>query len=152
MTPADVAGAQDYAVAAMDSDGFEIVTGHLALQRTQNSEVRAYAQGMVEHHGLTSDRLLAAARKAGVAPPPAPLSRPKLAAFDVLQAQVGFAFDRAYIDAQIASHEQALALHSGYAQAGREPRLRRTAAQAVPVVNEHLSEARRLQRRLAAGL
>lgn len=150
--PAVITSAKEYALAAVDSDGFEIVTGQLALQRTQNSEVRAYAQGMIEHHTMTSDRLLRAAGAPGVAPPPGPLSRPKLAAFDALHAQVGFAFDRAYIDAQIASHEQALALHSGYAQAGTEPRLRRTAAAAVPVVTEHLAEARRLQSRLAAGL
>lgn len=150
--PAVVADTQAYVAAAAASDLFEITTSQLALQRTQNSEVRAYATALIAHHTMTSNAALVAARSAGATPPPPVLSEEKLALVQQLQSQVGFDFDRAYIDGQLPSHAQALELHSRYRRSGAEPRLRRTAAAAVPVVIEHFEQARRLQGRLAAGL
>jgi putative membrane protein len=39
----------------------------------------------------------------------------------------------------------ALALHSNYARAGDTPSLRATAATAVPLVQQHLDQARRMR-------
>ena len=151
--PAVAADAQAYLAAAAESDLFEITTSRLALQRTQNSEVRGYANGLIHHHTLTTNMALAAARKAGLPPPPpVMLSEPKLALVRQLEGQVGFAFDRAYMDGQLPSHAQALELHSRYSRMGGEPRLRRSAARTIPVVLDHLAEARRIQGRVAAGL
>jgi putative membrane protein len=139
-----VADAQAYARTAAEADLYEITSSHLALQRSQNLDVRAYATQMIRHHTQTTSAALAAAARDGVPPVPAVLGPEKRALIDQLSGQVGFAFDQLYVQQQIPAHEQALALHQGYASAGAAPRLRAAAARAVPLVQAHLAEARAL--------
>jgi predicted outer membrane protein len=61
-----------------------------------------------------------------------------------LAAARGAQFDRLYVQMQVQSHQEALALHSSYAQSGFDPGLRGFAGQAVPVIQEHLAMAQRL--------
>jgi predicted outer membrane protein len=42
---------------AMQSDGFEIASSRLALERSRNSLVRSFAQQMIRDHGMTSEAL-----------------------------------------------------------------------------------------------
>jgi putative membrane protein len=56
---------------------------------------------------------------------------------DLRQARRG-SFDTAFNQAQLTAHQEALALHRGYAAGGDVPALRATAAKAVPVVEMHL--------------
>lgn len=134
-----------YVRAAGESDVFEITSSQLALQRTQDPDVRAFATMMIDHHTKTTNRLLAATRTAGMTPPPAVLSPPKRGLIEQLNSQAGLAFDRLYVRQQAAAHQEALALHSGYAQTGDTPALRAAAAAATPVVQAHLARVRTLQ-------
>ena len=56
-------------------------------------------------------------------------------------------FDQVYLSQQIPAHEEALGLHRSYSANGEVPALRRVATGAIPVVEMHLTHARRLQRR-----
>jgi putative membrane protein len=53
--------------------------------------------------------------------------------------------ERVYVDQQVMAHEEALALHQGYAAQGDNPGLRSAASTAVPIVQRHLEEIRRIQ-------
>jgi putative membrane protein len=64
-----------YLRAAGESDLYEVTSSQLAIQRTQNPDVRRFATRMIDHHTGTTNALLAAARKAGIAPPPIVLGR-----------------------------------------------------------------------------
>jgi putative membrane protein len=64
---------------------------------------------------------------------------------DQLRNASGSNFDRLYMTQQVPAHEMALALHSNYSRSGDTPALRTTAAAAVPVVQQHLDEARRMR-------
>ena len=57
----------------------------------------------------------------------------------------GPAYDAAYVDTQITAHEEAFAVHDGYARAGDDPGLRRVARSAVPLIRLHLSQLARIQ-------
>lgn len=57
-------------------------------------------------------------------------------------------FDALYVQAQIMGHQEAYAIHGGYAQAGEDPALRRTATQATKLIRQHLSQLNRLQSRV----
>jgi putative membrane protein len=57
----------------------------------------------------------------------------------------GPTFDQAFQQIQIQAHQQALTLHQNYAASGDVPALRATAAQIVPVVQNHLSALQSLQ-------
>jgi putative membrane protein len=61
-----------------------------------------------------------------------------------LRAASGADFDRVFIRQQVQAHEMALALHSNYAANGDTPALRAVASAAVPVVRQHLDQARRM--------
>ncbi|HEY8581069.1 MAG TPA: DUF4142 domain-containing protein [Beijerinckiaceae bacterium] len=55
-------------------------------------------------------------------------------------------FDALFVQAQIMGHQEALAIHDGYARAGEDPQLRRIARNATPLIRRHLAQLARLQR------
>lgn len=140
--------AMAYVRAAGESDLFEITSSQLALQRTQNPDIRAFASTMIDHHTSTTNTLLAAARAARMISPPAVLRPDKRAMIDQLNGQVGASFDRLYLRQQVMAHGEALAIHTSYAQRGDNAALRAAAAGTVPVVQGHLSTAQSLQARM----
>jgi len=142
MTPEDRMG---YVKMAAASDMFEIQSSQMALSRAQNPAVRQYAQMLVTHHTQTSQQLMAAARASGVTPPPPMLLPMQQRMLDQLRSASGANFDRMYLTQQVPAHEMALALHSNYAQAGDTPALQVVARAAVPLVQQHLNEARRMR-------
>jgi predicted outer membrane protein len=73
-----------------------------------------------------------------------PLSPEKTAMLNQLASTSGPQFDRLYGQAQRMAHQEALALHSGYAQAGNDPGLRQFAASVVPHLEHHAADAQRL--------
>lgn len=73
-----------------------------------------------------------------------PLSPEKTAMLNQLASTSGPQFDRLYGQYQRMGHQEALALHANYAQAGGDPSLRQFAASVVPHIEQHMAEARRL--------
>ena len=138
-------GANAYIRAAGESDIYEITSSQLAMQRTQNPDIRAYATMLIDHHTGTTNATLEAAKAGRVPPPPTVLGPDKRAMIQQLDGQVATAFDQLYIRQQVTAHEQALALHSNYARSGDVPTLRASAAAAVPIVTRHLEQARAMQ-------
>lgn len=140
--------ANAYLRMAGESDLFEITSSQIALQRTQNPELRAFATRLIDHHTMTTNATLAAAKAGRVPPPPAVLGPQKRAMIDQLNSQTGMNFDRLFIQQQIPAHEQALALHTNYARSGDVATLRGSASAAIPFVTNHLNEARAMQARM----
>ena len=136
--------ATPYAMMAASSDQFEIQSSQTALERAQNTEVRRYAQTLIDHHTQTSATLMSAAQQAGLPPPPPVLTARHAAMLRTVQAAPAAGFDRAYMTAQVPAHAEALLLHQTYAASGDREPLRAAAASAVPFVQQHLDEARRM--------
>ena len=127
---------------AGESDVFEIATSQIALTKSQNADVRAFASMLIEHHTTTTNVLLAQAKAAGLPPPSAALSPRKIALIDQLYAAAPADFDRTYLAQQVPAHEEALAVHRTYAGGGDVPQLRTAATGAIPFVERHLAAAR----------
>jgi putative membrane protein len=148
-SPADLSNplmAPGYLAQAGSSDQFEIQSGQLALQASQNPAVQNFANMIIRDHTNSTQMLMAAAQAAHVAAPPPALLPPQQAMLDQLRAAgSGPAFDQTFQQIQIQAHQQALALHQNYAQSGDVPQLKATAAQIVPVVQNHLTMAQSLQ-------
>ena len=140
--------ASSFVPMAASSDSFEINSSRLALERSTNNGVRTYAQMMIRDHTNTTAQLSAAARAAGVTPPPPGTMLPlHQTMFDRLQgAGSGAGFDRAYWREQVTSHQAALNLHSNYATDGDTPALRQVASAATPIVRMHLEQAQQMNR------
>ena len=137
------AAAMPYMQLAGESDVFEISSSMAAVMRSQNAQVRQFAEMLIDHHTRTTNVALAQAKAAGITPAPPPVLGPqKRAMLDQLYAASGPAFDRLYMQQQVPAHEQALAIHTAYAQGGDTPQLRTAATGAIPFVREHLERAR----------
>lgn len=141
MTPDDRAA---YVAMAAASDRFEIESSQLALSKARRDDVRQFAQMLVTHHTQTTARLTAAAQASGM-PAPTPTLMPMQQDMmeDLREAAPG-SFDALYLSQQVPAHEMALALHQNYAANGDAAPLRAAAAAAVPIVQEHLVQARGL--------
>jgi putative membrane protein len=131
-----------YTRMAASSDQFEIQSGQLALQRSQNPAVREYAQMLIDHHTQTTAQIAAAAQSAGLPVPPPAMTGAHAQMLANLRGAPSF--DMAFRDAQVMAHQEALALHQNYAASGDVPALRTVAGGAVPVVQQHLTTAQSL--------
>lgn len=146
--PADqTTRAQPFLAAAGMSDVFEGTSSQIALMNSSNADVRRFAQKMIAHHTDTTNGALAAAKRAGVMPPPPVLDERHCTLITALINAQGAEFDRTYWSQQMQAHEAALALMQGYAARGDTAELRAAAAATVPVVQQHLSEVRMMAAR-----
>jgi putative membrane protein len=137
--------APGYMAQAGSSDQFEIQSGQLALQASQNPGVRNFANMIVADHTRSTQMLMAAAQSAGLAPPPPTLLPQHQALLDQLRAAgSGPGFDQTFQQIQVQAHQQALMLHQNYAASGDVPALRTVAGQIVPVVQMHLQQVQGL--------
>lgn len=137
--------AMPYLFRAGEADVYEITSSQIALTRSQNPQIRAFATMLIDHHTRTTNLALAAAKAAGVMAPPPVLTPPNRAMIDQLYAAPVADFDRVYIGQQVPAHQTALNLHSSYASMGDTPQLQATARGAVPIVTSHLERARAMQ-------
>jgi putative membrane protein len=135
-----------YVQMAAASDLFEIQSSQIAVDKAQRAEIRSYAQMLIQHHTQTTQQLTAAAQTAGANPPAPALLPMQREMIERLQSASAANFDKLYISQQVPAHEMALALHRNYANDGDSPPLRTVAAAAVPIVTQHLEQARQLNR------
>lgn len=136
--------AATYVSKAMSGDNYEIQSSKMMLAMAANPDVRRFAQMMIDDHTKTSAALMAAAKQASLGnstnllPPEATMLK-NLRSIDKSKAE------RLYVDQQVMAHEKALELHQGYAEHGDNPGLKAVAAEAVPIIQGHLDEIRRIQ-------
>lgn len=115
----------------------EVVDGRLAVAKGSNSAIRTIGQRMVTDHTKANKMLAAIASADSLIVPTMPNSsdRARIAKQKMLS---GNAFDTAYVNGQIAAHQQTLDLfHTEVAQ-GSNPRLLAFAKQTLPTIQMHL--------------
>ena len=137
--------AQEFVILASSSDMFEIASSTVA-QESQSAEVKSFAQMMVTDHTKSSEELLAAVQASGVAiTPPATMIEKHQQQLDALNAD-NADFDAAYIDAQVAAHEEAIALMKSYAEGGDNEALKAHAQKTLLVIEMHYEHAQKLDK------
>lgn len=121
----------------------EITMGQWALNRSHNSEVRAFAQQMITDHTAQLQQLQALAARKGVTLPTTldPMHQQLLA---MLSAVTDYYFDIAYMGVQVMDHRLTLARFEREAASGSDPDVKAFAAAAIPVLRMHLEEAIRI--------
>src|SRR3954466_8739275 len=108
--PAVAAGPNDAQIAhiAYTAGQIDIAAGRQALARSHDARVRAFAQEMVRDHKAVNDQALALVKKLGVTPQANPtsasLSNGAAAKLKQLARLRGHAFDRAYVQNEVAYH------------------------------------------------
>ena len=94
---------------AYTADQLDIEAGKLALDKSKNQDVRAFAQRMVGDHTAVNDQALALLKKLNVTPEDNPTSQSLTQAQDAERKKLagldGAAFDKAYVDNEVAYHK-----------------------------------------------
>jgi len=134
---------------ARDNEG-EIELGKLAVQKAQSPEVKALAQRLVTDHSKANQQLKRLAQKESVSVPTGAGKEQK-----DLRAQLeklnGAAFDRAFVDAEVKDHQNDITFYQNESNRLQDPQLRSFAQQTLPVLQEHLQMAERVEVGASSG-
>jgi len=115
----------------------EIDLGQLALKKSNNDDVKNFAQKMVHDHTMLIDNMKPFANEAGLQPP-SHASAATEALKLKLDALSGESFDKAYIKAMVQDHSKDLAEFRAEAKATGYPAFKTAVEQGEQVVSEHL--------------
>jgi predicted outer membrane protein len=124
---------------AASANEFEIVTGQLAQQKAQSAAIRDLGAMFVTDHTALLAQGAQVAQQLGVSAPPT-LNGYQQAVVNRLSTLSGPAFDAAWLRAQLAAHQSALALNLAGAIRGENTAIRTLAQGALPVVAKHFGE------------
>jgi predicted outer membrane protein len=143
---AKLSASDEKAVKAMAmADMAEVETGKLALSKSQNSDVKAYAQQMVDDHGQALAKVQALAQARGVTLP-TELDAKHKAMSAKLEKMSGDAFDKSYMaNAGVKDHKTVLAKLKSDGKRIKDPDVKALADQHMPVVEQHLKSAQQMQ-------
>ena len=122
----------------------EVEAGKVALEHTQDQEMRDFANRMVQDHSKAGAELAAAAGTAKVAAPTT-LDAEHRAMVDELEAKSGEEFEAAYARQMLADHEKAVSLFQAAANSDDlDPGLVEFAQKTVPTLQAHKEMAQKL--------
>jgi putative membrane protein len=136
--------AQDFVTRAAVSDKYEIRAAKIAQQRSRDPHIARFAARMIADHGQSSAGLSDIVARRGRLALPAELDARHRGMIEQLQTVGPRHFPALYMEQQVQAHEDAVALFASYAGNGEHPRLRRFAAETLPVIRRHLEMARSL--------
>lgn len=134
---------------AYTADNIDIKMGQLALQKSKNPEVRAFAEEMVRDHTAVNDKALALLKKLNVQPQDNDTSRALTqqaeAAQQKLSALNGAAFDKAYAENELAYHGQVNdALRTTLIPSATNPELKNLLMTGLKIFEGHQQHAQKL--------
>ena len=129
----------EFVPVAAQSNMLEIQMAKLALKKSQDDQVRQFAQRMVNDHSKAGKNLKQAVQKsdAGVKVP-SKLDAAHQAKLDKLQGLSGQSFDTTYVNMNVKAHQQAVNLFQTYSKNGQKGPVRTFASKTLPTLKDHL--------------
>lgn len=125
-------------------DMYEIQAADIAIERSENAEIKALAEMIKTDHTAASEAMKAMLPQAAPGTtPPAALDQRRQGLIDNLKSAPAAGFDMTWIDQQIAAHNEALTLHRGFSD--QDSPLAAHARSVVPKIEMHLREAERIK-------
>jgi putative membrane protein len=124
---------------------FEVDSSQMALQKAQSAEVKQFAQRMIADHTKAGNELKQTLQTNGIAPPDQLDAKHQATMSKLQKAQAGAQFERAYVEAQVASHNEAVALFRRYSKSGDHPQLKEFATKTLPTLEDHQKHVKGLK-------
>lgn len=121
----------------------EIQTAHIALQRAQDPQVRAFANTLIQDHMQANNQLQQIANAKGVEFPNS-ITTGEEHANQRLQNKSGADFDRAVVDHWVKDHKKDIKEYDSEAKHAKDPQLKQYAISTLPTLQDHLSRAQSL--------
>jgi putative membrane protein len=133
------------------ADGMaEVKLGKLASEKASNTDVKQFADRLVKDHTKANDELKKVAQQETVNLPQE-LKPKHQKTLDHLSSLSGEAFDRAYVSHMVEDHQKAVKLFQRHSKSASNPALKQFASSTLPTLQEHLTEAKRLQREVGGS-
>ncbi len=132
---------ENYLQTAIQGDRFEVIGGRLAKRRGHSVAVRALGARLLKDHKQSLKDAIDLANKLDIDVPkkPTPLMQWELRAVRHFH---GRAFDRWYTDLEVQDHKQDIKEASDETSKGSDPELKKSAADELPTLREHLKLSR----------
>ena len=122
----------------------EVEMGKLAQSKSQNADVKAFGQKMVDDHGKALTEVQTLAQSKGVTLP-TELDAKHKAMSAKLEKMSGTAFDKAYAkQGGVGAHKETLAKLQKASKAAKDADVKGQVDKMIPVVQEHLKHAEQL--------
>ncbi|WP_144814937.1 DUF4142 domain-containing protein [Enterobacter sp. DE0047] len=122
----------------------EIAAAKIALNKAKSSDVKAFAQKMIDDHGAALTKVQTVAEQKGVTLPTEPDAMHKAMAAN-LEKQSGDAFDKMYMEnAGTKDHQMVLSKLQSDAKMIKDPDVKALADAHTPVVEQHLKSAQQM--------
>lgn len=143
----------EIASVAVTANQIDIGYGKIALKQSKNADVLKFARNMIADHSAVIKQAVALAKKLGVTPKDNALTQQLLDGSKKttasLKAKKGNAFDKAYIDNEVAYHEAVIsAVNNKLIPETTNGELKALLQKVAPVLNQHLEHAKMVQAEL----
>lgn len=144
---ASIRRAQDFVNAAGQAGIVEIRTSEMALEKSKNAAVKAFAQKMIDEHKAAGEKLKAAASAAALAPPPETLDDFHMRRVnDLVETDGDEDFDADYASLQVDAHNDAIKLFEDYSKdSATISQVKMFADEALPTLMTHKAEAEKVR-------
>lgn len=135
------------------ADTVDVNYGKLAVKKTENADVKGFAETMIRDHSAVNEKAIALAKKLGVTPEDSATSKSledtgkaELKKFKKLS---GTEFDKKYVDNEVAYHEAVIdMLDKVLIPNTKNAELKALLESGRPIFVEHLGHAKMLQKKL----
>jgi putative membrane protein len=144
------------ATIALTAHQIDVDRGKLATKKTQNDEVRQFADQMVADHSVGLKEVLALASKLKVKPEESAVTRSLKSGAaqtaDKLKKLKGAAFDKEYVDAEVAYHMAVIdAVNKVLLPNVQNAEVKQLLADTLPTLQGHLIHAQQVQTRILSA-
>ena len=130
---------------AAEGGNAEVSASQVALEKSGNADVKAFAQMMVDGHGKAGTELKGLAEQKGVKVSDTP-STLKKAEIKMLSERKGASFDQHYADSiGVKAHEDTIKLFQKEVDKGTDADVKAWASKTLPALQHHLEAAQALK-------
>lgn len=144
---------------ALKSGREEMELAKIAAGKSQNGQIKQFAQMLVSDHTAVNEQLVLLGRRNGAAPtprggtdtspPPAsPGAAPSSENARQLSALSGSQFDQKFMELIVEGHEKSVELYTREAESGSDPAAKKLASETLPKIEEHLQQAKSLRQQV----
>ncbi|WP_439631430.1 DUF4142 domain-containing protein [Gemmata sp.] len=131
----------EFVIKAASGDMFELESSKLAKDAAKSDDVKKFAEHMITDHAKSSKELMEVATKSKLGLPTKMLDEHAKLLEKVKGAKGDF--DKAYMDAQLTAHKEAVVLYTNASKNAKDPGLKAFAEKTLPVIKGHYEHAQK---------
>lgn len=128
---------RDFVKEALQGGMAEVQMGQLALQKSNNDQIKQFAQKMIDDHTQLGEQMKPVAQQLGIKEPK-DISKKDKEIVAKLQNLNGDAFDKAYVQTMLKDHKHDNMAFKREAESGADPNVKQAATQGEQVISAHL--------------